>query len=228
MQIAITSNLDDIYLEKRDSERHVGVILIAKIESIGTQSVCRIRNISAKGAQIETNIPLKFNQLVALELRSDLKLTGRVRWKKGVYAGLQFDKPIDLTRYLLRPESKIDRIKVRAPRYECHAEAVAIADIGNFRCVVSDVSLSGACISNLPSKVKLKPNQTVRFRCDGLPVRQACIVWVDCDRLGLNFRHPIKYTELQDWLTDYSRPSLPPSMLQPLRLVSSGNVLSRH
>jgi|GEM_PF-1892894 len=226
MQIAITSDLDDSYLEKRNSERHVGLMLIAKIESMGMESVCRIRNISATGTQIETNIPLKCDQSVALELRSDLKLTGRVRWKNREYAGLQFDTPIDVTRYLLRPESKIDRIKVRAPRYQCHAEAMVIADMGNFRCLVSDVSLSGACVSNLPSKVKLKPGQTVQFSCDGLPVRYACITWADCDRLGLNFRHPVKYTELQAWLTEYSRPAIPSSILQPLRLVWSSNGLT--
>lgn len=226
MQIATTSDLEDRCLEKRNSERHVGLMLIAKIESIGMESVCRIRNISATGAQIETNIPLECDQSVALELRSDLKLIGQVRWSNGEYAGLQFDTPIDVTRYLLRPESKIDRIKVRAPRYQCHAEAMVITDMGNFRCLVSDVSLSGACITNLTSKVKLKPSQTVQFSCDGLPIRHACIAWVDGERLGLNFRHPVRHTELQAWLTDYSRPSIPSSMQQPLRLVWNGNRLA--
>ena len=50
MQIAITSDWDDSCLEKRNAERHVGLMLIAKIKAMGMESICRIRNISATGA----------------------------------------------------------------------------------------------------------------------------------------------------------------------------------
>jgi hypothetical protein len=204
MQAATTIDVISKFDERRSSDRHVAVMLIAKVTSQGQQSICRIRDISTTGVKIETNIDLHACESVALELRSDLKMIGRVRWKRGQSAGIQFDAAIDLERYLLRTESKIDRIKARAPRYRCSAGAMAFTDHGCFTCLVSDISLSGVGLTNIPEKMKLRAGQTLRVISDGLSARHALIVWVDCDRVGLKFRQPIKYTELQEWLADHS------------------------
>lgn len=214
MQVATTIDVVSEYVERRNADRHVAVMLIAKVTSQGQQSICRIRDISATGLKIETSIDLKVGQVAALELRSDLKMTGHVRWKKGQNVGIQFDAPIDMSRYLLRTESKIDRIKARAPRYSCSAEAMVFTDNGCCACLVSNISLSGAGLRNITIKMKLRPGQTLRFMSDGLSVHHATIAWTDCDRVGLKFRQPIKYTELQEWLDDYSCTlPMPPALL---------------
>lgn len=228
MQVATIFDEASEYVERRSADRHVAVMLIAKVTSLGQQSICRIRDISTMGVKIETNIDLKVGQSAALELRSDLKMTGRVRWKKGSNAGIQFDAPIDMSRYLLRTESKIDRIKARPPRYSCSAEAMVFTDNGCCACLVADISLSGAGLRNITEKMKLRPGQTLRFMSDGLSVHHATIAWTDSDRVGLKFRQPIKYTELQEWLTEYA--CLLPQMpgLQTVDRMASREFTVRH
>lgn len=204
MQVATIINEASEYVDRRRADRHVAVMLIAKVTSQGQQSICRIRDISATGVKIETSIDLKVGQVAALELRSDLKMAGHVRWKKGQNAGIQFDAGIDVARYLLRTESRIDRIKARAPRYSCSAEAMLFSDNGCCACLVSNISLSGAGLTNIPESMKLRPGQTLRVMSEGLSTRHAAIAWVNGCRAGLKFRQPIKYTELQEWLADYA------------------------
>lgn len=222
MQIATKIDLTSEYPERRNADRHVAVMLIAKITSNDQQSICRIRDISTMGVKIETNIDLVPGQAVTLELRSDLKMEGSVRWSKGQNAGIEFDAPIGLSRYLCRSESKIDRIKARAPRYSCSAEAMVFTDHGCCACQVSDLSLSGAGLTNVPARMKLKSGQTLRLMPDGLSAHHATIAWADSDKVGLKFRQPIKYTELQKWLSDYAcSVSVAPALQMANRIASS-------
>lgn len=208
MLTANTLELEPCYLERRRSDRFVAVMLIAKMSGAKLQSICRLRNISATGAQIETNIPLIIGQSITIELRSDLMMTGHIRWQEGVRAGIEFEAAIELSRYLTRTESRIDRIKARAPRYQCYADIMVVADCGYIACQLTDISMSGAGLSGLPAKVKLRPNHELRIIADGLLVHRANIAWVESDRLGLKFQHPIKYPELREWLADYSHPTI--------------------
>lgn len=183
-------------------------MLLAKLTSEHNATICRIRNISAMGAQIETDAALMKDWPVALELRSDLKMHGRVAWFDGGLAGVQFETAIDVNRYLARSESRIDRIKVRAPRFQCNASIFLVADS---QCIVSratDISLSGMGLADLPARAMLKNDQVVSIVADGLSLHKASVTWSQGDRMGLRFRHPLKYTDLQDWLADYSVPRL--------------------
>ncbi|MVZ98649.1 PilZ domain-containing protein [Sphingorhabdus sp. IMCC26285] len=195
-------------VERRSSERHVAVMLIAKFSCQNAQTVCRIRNISATGARIETNLDVQFGQSMTLELRSDLRMTGKIMWVKNGNAGIQFDTPIDVTRYLLRSESKIDRIKARAPRYDCFANIMIVTDSGCYSCTMPDIGLSGAGISDIPARAKLRPGHVVKIIADGISSHHASVAWVDGNKAGIKFRHPLKYTDLQEWLIDFANPQI--------------------
>lgn len=195
-------------VERRSSERHVAVMLIAKLSCQNAQTICRIRNISATGARIETNLAVQIGQPMTLELRSDLHMNGKIMWAKNGNAGIQFDTPIDVTRFLLRSESKIDRIKARAPRYDCFANIVIVIDSGCYSCTMLDIGLSGAGLSDIPARAKLRPGHIVKIIADGISSHHASVAWVDGNKAGIKFRHPLKYTDLQEWLIDFANPPI--------------------
>lgn len=207
MQIAVTENTVAELVERRSSERHVAVMLIAKFSSGPVQSICRIRNISAMGARIETNLALQIGQRMSLELRSDLQMTGRIMWAKDGNAGVQFDTAIDVAKFLSRSESKIDRIKARAPRYQCFANVVIVTDGGCFSCNMADIALSGAGLVDIPARAKLRSGNILKIIADGISAHHATIAWVDGPRAGIKFRHPLRYTDLQEWLFDFASPA---------------------
>lgn len=206
MQVSPTNTIPSHVSERRNAKRHVAVMLLAKLTCGNEATICRIRNISAMGAQIETKAALMINQPIALELRSDLKMNGYVAWSDGSLAGVQFETGIDVNRYLARSESRIDRIKARAPRFQCHSRIFLIADGKFIGCHITDISLSGTGVSGLPARNALRNDQMVSIIADGLSVHHASVAWSDGDRMGLRFRHPLKYTDLQAWLADYSVP----------------------
>ncbi len=208
MQIAVTENTAAELVERRSSERHVAVMLIAKFSSGPVQSICRIRNISSMGARVEMSIALQIGQRVSLELRSDLQMTGRIMWIKDGNAGVQFDAAIDVAKFLSRSESKIDRIKARAPRYQCFTNVVIVTDGGCFSCNMADIALSGAGLVDIPARAKLRSGHILKIIVDGISAHHATIAWVDDHRAGIKFRHPLRYTDLQEWLLDFASPNM--------------------
>ncbi|MFN0047356.1 MAG: PilZ domain-containing protein [Sphingorhabdus sp.] len=216
MQIAVTENTVAELVERRSSERHVAVMLIAKFSSGAVQSICRIRNISSMGARVETNVALQIGQRMALELRSDLQMSGRIMWVKDGNAGVQFDTAIDVAKFLSRSESKIDRIKARAPRYQCFANIVIVTDGGCFSCNMADIGLSGAGLVDIPARAKLRSGHILKIIADGISAHHATIAWVDGNRAGIKFRHPLRYTDLQEWLLDFASPI--PKMDHPISM----------
>ncbi len=205
MNNAAQAELVDMHVDRRADARHVAVMLIAKLSCGHSQTICRIRNISAMGARIVTLFPLTPGDSIGIELRSDLKMDGKVMWFRDSNSGVQFDVPIDVSRYLLRPESKIDRIKVRAPRYHCIADAIVRSDSGSLSCKITDIGLSGAGLVDLPDKAALRPGYELKLETDGISAHHATVAWIADRRAGLKFRHPLKYTELQDWLSAATR-----------------------
>lgn len=205
MNNAAQAELVDTHVDRRADARHVAVMLIAKLSCGHSQTICRIRNISAMGARIVTLFPLTPGDSIGIELRSDLKMDGKVMWFRDSNSGVQFDVPIDVSRYLLRPESKIDRIKVRAPRYHCIADAIVRSDSGSLSCKITDIGLSGAGLVDLPDKAALRPGYELKLETDGISAHHATVAWIADRRAGLKFRHPLKYTELQDWLSAATR-----------------------
>jgi phage gp46-like protein len=191
--------------ERRSAQRQVAVILVAKLSIGSNNSVCRIKNISTSGALLETNTSLFQGQSVTIELRSDLRAFGRVMWSNNGHAGIKFDAQIEVARYLLRSESKLNRIKARAPRYQCQAIATLVVDGSRITCTMDDIGLSGARLGNLPKLLMLRPGFQVQLLVEGISSRHATVAWNASGKAGIRFRQPVRYTELQK-LLELNRP----------------------
>ncbi len=202
MQSATMAEQVDSATERRSGTRHVAVILIAKLTVGSVHSVCRIRNISNSGALLETSHVIAPGQKVLLELRSDLIVSGRIVWTKSGHSGVQFESNIDVSHYLSRTESRLNRIKVRPPRYRCTADALLEYNCQLFACSLFDIAMSGARLCNLPAELALKCGHPVKLMRDSMPSRNAIVVWTDKHSAGIKFHQPLKYGQLEDWLSE--------------------------
>ncbi|MBK8273958.1 MAG: PilZ domain-containing protein [Sphingomonadales bacterium] len=90
--------------ERRTAKRHMSVFLLAKVTTEDRQSLGRVLNLSQTGAKIETRLSFTPGDPLVLEIRSDLKVAGTVRWVAEKSIGILFDKEIDVERFLSREQ----------------------------------------------------------------------------------------------------------------------------
>jgi hypothetical protein len=184
--------------ERRTAKRHMSVFLLAKVTTGGRQALGRVLNLSQTGAKIETSMQLKPGDTLSLEIRSDLKTAGKVRWARGGAVGVEFDHPVDVSRFLSRQQAKLGRVKPRAPRYVCDAEATVNADTETSTFKVRDVSLSGA---GLAGEMPLRPDDEVLVTIFGLKPRRAKVIWANADGVGITFLKPLDFRDFESWLS---------------------------
>jgi hypothetical protein len=183
--------------DRRSASRQISVMLFAKLVANGHQLPCRVLNLSIHGAKIESNIPLAPDHKVVIEFRSDLAISGTVRWVHHRKAGIHFDTAIDLVSLLRRSEVRIERIKPRPPRYRCDAKVAIKTDAQWLQGNVVDISNTGlkvCCPNNLHCKTE------VMVEIERMPRRKAQVAWSSAETVGLRFINPFKYQELELWL----------------------------
>jgi hypothetical protein len=79
--------------QNRQSRRS-NVLMTASIETAGSSTEVRMRNLSADGALIEgDSLPIEGSQV--LFRRNELAVRGNVAWVKGKRAGVAFDTKLD-------------------------------------------------------------------------------------------------------------------------------------
>lgn len=183
--------------ERRGAARHMSVFLLAKVSDDGREALGRIINISPGGARIDTGLPLAPGTPIAIEFRSDHQVEAVVQWSNARAAGVRFAAPIEVAEILSPPEQRLSRIKPRAPRYHCVADAALTIDGKPKPCEALDVSLFGARLTGL---LNARPDQLVLVAISGLAPRSAKIAWKNGDQLGVRFERPLDFRDLEAWL----------------------------
>lgn len=196
-QEKIVASVDET-ADRRAAKRHVSVFLLAKLTMGSRQALGRVLNLSQTGAKIETSLSVKSGDTLTLEIRSDIKAAGTVRWARDGAVGLEFDHPVDVGRFLSRQQARLGRVKPRAPRYVCDAEATVNADTETSVFKVRDVSLSGA---GLAGELPLRPDDEVLVTIFGLKPRRAKVIWANADGVGITFLKPLDFRDFESWLS---------------------------
>lgn len=96
------------------------VLLSAKIDVNGTVVPVVLRNLSAEGALVE-GVGLPAEGSAAVFERNDLRVSSRIVWVEGRYAGVAFDRHLareELLREVPRPRQKFER-QFRRPGLTC-------------------------------------------------------------------------------------------------------------
>lgn len=177
--------------------RAIATLLVGKLCTGGhCEQLCRVRNISESGMQIDTIAALSPDLPITVELRGGALLAGRVVWTDGNRAGVQFDEPIDVAEILGKP-CAAKGVRPRSPRFTAEIPA-RISSFGrSIDIIVADVSQGGACL-----RLQRTPriDTEVILMIPGLPPRRCTTRWSDEEFAGVAFHDPISYAELSAWL----------------------------
>ncbi|MDQ0252126.1 hypothetical protein J2W22_004214 [Sphingomonas kyeonggiensis] len=178
--------------------RAVATLLVGKLSHEGNPGqLCRVRNISEHGMQIDTIASLLPAMRISVELRGGQTLTGAIAWTKGGRAGVRFDTPADVNAILGKPQIEAATVRPRSPRFAADIPA-RISSLGrSIDVVVADLSQGGAC---LRLQRTLRADSEVILMIPGLPTRRCTTRWSNEEFAGVAFHDPISYTELSAWL----------------------------
>ncbi|WP_171012639.1 MULTISPECIES: PilZ domain-containing protein [unclassified Sphingomonas] len=193
---AIASESHEEWIER--APRAVATLLVGKLSHEGNPGqLCRVRNISEHGMQIDTIASLLPGLRIAVELRGGALLHGAIAWTKAGRAGVRFDTPADVGAILGKPQPEAATLRPRSPRFAADIPA-RINSLGrSIDVVVADLSQGGAC---LKLQRTLRVDSEVILMIPGLPPRRCTARWSNEEYAGVAFHDPISYAELSAWL----------------------------
>jgi PilZ domain len=191
--------------QRRATERQVTVLINAGVSYGGRDGLCRIRNISAGGMNIETRMQMAVDSVIAIQLRSGRYMEGRVRWVKDSLVGLS------LAAYNA-DDLLADRVSNEAvartgafPRFERVGSVGFAINHRRRRGALLGISLADVTIET----DDLPLGAVVTVEIDGLGEHLAKVVRTGEGSARAMFTQPLNYRALEAWLHD--RPCLPTS-----------------
>jgi len=179
--------------ERRTGDRHMAVLQVARLILHDRQALCLVRNMSAGGVMIHSEARIDSNEEVAIELKFAGLVGARVAWRRGIAAGLQFHRPIDVARALGRDRDSDNQ--PRGPRIEVFADATITVGGEASATSVIDVSQGGAKIVWPGPLVREK----VELAIEGLVPRAARMCWADGEHAGIAFNMALPFEMLAGW-----------------------------
>lgn len=113
--------MDESSMIKNRRSRRSPVLLAAAVEVAGEQVAVKLRNLSEEGALIEGETLPPEGSVTFFE-RNELRVSGRVVWVHGRYAGIAFDEPLNpeqALRHVPAPKAKAQLGDFRRPGFAC-------------------------------------------------------------------------------------------------------------
>ena len=189
---------DEANVERRadGEQRLVTTLLVGRLIAPGGDGLCRVRNMSAGGARIETPYPLRPGDPVRVELRGDTVLEGHIRWISPGTAGMQFDQTID-TAAVLHGGVSDHEWHHRMPRAPTACSVVARQSGRIVRAEMLDINPRGARLGELR---KPFADGLLLLSIPLLDPVEAVVRWRNEDMVGVQFTRSIAFGALAEWL----------------------------
>lgn len=181
--------------ERRGEPRHVAVLRIVRLTSRRGEQLCRLRNLSSRGAMLTTPLGYEPGEIVRLALGSGWSASARIVWRVGLGMGVTFEEEIDPLAVLAADTS--GAFPHRSPRVS--VSAVANLRIGGHHRLTRtrDISVGGAKIELAePGWV----GEEVTILISGLPLTTGRLRWQDRGLAGIAFHAPLDFEMLASWL----------------------------
>lgn len=179
--------------ERRAEERQLAVLRVAKLITERGEQLCRIRNISPRGAMAEVKGAWFVGEPAALQLKSGGQVPGRVAWAEEGRIGIAFDHEIDPQDILAADADQPQRLL----RVAVSAEA-SLGLGGAFHMVpVKDISLGGIRIAFESADLV---GRKVFVTLDGLPTLAGVFRWQNDGHAGIAFNELLELDALAYWL----------------------------
>ena len=174
----------------------------ARIATPQADDLGLIRNISPEGVMVETQLALREDDTVVIEIQSGNPIPGLVRWSRDGKAGIHLDHTIDLAEALRTsgPGEAVDRI--RPPRFDRVAAATLQSGGYHWPATTRNISLSGAqIITETPPN--LTQHALALVRIEGLGAISGSLRWSRGRDMGIRFENPLPLKQFQHWLHQF-------------------------
>lgn len=181
-------------------ERTVTLLMLGRLRHRGSDTICRIRNVSEGGMRIDTGSPLEKGDRVAIEARSGVCIDGQVAWTSHLAAGIAFTHNVDHQEMLCPPLGPSgQRLAARSPRF--HATACARLQTADqaLKLQLVDISLGGCRVQSDAGFPALADGS---LTIPGLPPLACTSRWATGNRAGLIFHVRPEFAPFARWLED--------------------------
>ena len=115
----------------------------ARIDALGASGLCRVIDLSDRGAGIETSIPLASGDPVRVSFDSENHVRGRVAWQTGKRAGVRFLEPVASFALIRKIASDHWNGVARPPRLQTRIAAIVHGQSGSFATIIDNISQDG-------------------------------------------------------------------------------------
>jgi PilZ domain len=188
--------------ERRTGKRHVTILRLARLSAGDTEALGIVRDISEGGMKLELKVALDGMESVAVSLFDDRWIDGRIVWRDGNVAGIQFSQAIDVETALVRqPRPRLGQ-QPRRPRIPVDSAALVGLDAKWLNARICDVSQNGA---KLKIDRELPQGSEITLHLGALGRQKARVRWQHDGCIGVMFAKPLAMRDLVDWTTASKR-----------------------
>ncbi|MEO9130621.1 MAG: PilZ domain-containing protein [Sphingomonas sp.] len=181
--------------DRRNQQRYVTVLRVAKLTTPHSEEFCLVRNISAGGMMAHIYSELEVGDPVRAEISSGQPISGKILWRREGVAGIGFDERVNPAS-ILSGEHHAPTPQ-RAPRVGIEVRArIKVGDQYRF-VTLCNISQGGASISP-PEPGEL--GQKLILMANGLPPIAGVVRWQDQGHAGIKFDVPISFDLLAKWV----------------------------
>ncbi len=181
--------------ERREEQRVMPILRIAKLTGASGEQLIRVRNVSAGGLMAEAGRPVSVGDAVTLEL-SNQRIPSSIVWTRDGTVGVKFDQNLDLGE-LLAGRKPRHGFRARPPRLEVQCRASIRIGKLYYNVDVHNISLAGLKVEPIEEYCVGKDVVVIveSFR----PVK-GNVRWFSDRQAGIVFEKPLSFDELAEWI----------------------------
>jgi hypothetical protein len=182
--------------ERRNDERVLPTLRVAKLTGANSEQLIRVRNISAGGLMAETaQMPPPVGEQVTIELSSQI-IPSTVVWIREGMVGLKFDQNLDLGE-LLAGRKPRHGFRPRPPRLDVSCKASIRVGKVYYTVDVHDISLGGMKVEPIEEYCLGKDVVVV---VESLRPIKGQVRWFSNRKAGIVFDQELEFEELSEWV----------------------------
>jgi PilZ domain len=181
--------------ERRDEQRVMPMLRLAKLTSATGEQLIRVRNVSAGGLMAEAGQPVNIGDAVTLELSSQ-RIPSTIVWTRDGTIGVKFDHNLDLGE-LLAGRKPRHGFRQRPPRLDVQCKASVRIGKLYYTVDVHNISLGGLKVEPIEEYCVGKDVVVV---VESLRPIKGHVRWFSDRQAGIVFAKPLGFEELAEWI----------------------------
>lgn len=189
--------------DRRQNERHVTILKVAKVVRQSGEELCVLRNLSTQGAKADVAEPYDMNEEVIVKLRLGQPIRARVVWVSGRSIGMVFCEHIDPQ--IVLANICADEKRLSGPRVNILAEGNILIGNDTHEILLENLSQKGARILG---GCTLHTGTGLLLELEGLGIIPAVVRWSDVGISGLAFNTVLSIWDMMRWIKTCSRDNM--------------------